>query len=67
MVVEHQYEDKKVILHCHWCRYLGGEAKTSDCQDFKWVSLGELKNYDFAGADRPVVKQLVEKKAGVLC
>lgn len=61
-VVDHQYEDKKVILHCHWCRYTGGEAKRKECLDFKWVEPCELKYYDFSGADQPVVKLLMEEK-----
>jgi mutator protein MutT len=51
MVVEHQYPDRKVILHFHWYEYLSGEAKALDCQDFKWVNAGELEQYDFAEAD----------------
>lgn len=58
IVVEHQYQDRKVFLHCHWCRYLSGDAKALDCHDFKWVSIGEIKQYDFADADRPIVKFL---------
>lgn len=55
MVVEHQYPDRKVILHCYWCQYVRGEAKTLECQDFKWVNASEIRHYDFAEADRPVV------------
>jgi 8-oxo-dGTP diphosphatase len=57
-VVEHHYRDKTVILHCHWCRYLAGDAKTLDCHSFKWVSISEMKQYDFADADWPVVRLL---------
>lgn len=60
-VVEHQYEDRKIFLHCHWCNYLGGEAKPKDCRDFRWVNLEELKVYDFAGADLTVVRLLLEE------
>lgn len=58
-VVEHHYRDKTVILHCHWCRYLAGDAKTLDCHSFKWVSIDEMKKYDFAEADKPVVRLLM--------
>lgn len=60
MVVEHQYQDRKVILHCHWCNYLEGEAKTLGCLSFKWVGIGDMKHYDFSEADLPVVEYLVE-------
>lgn len=59
MTVEHRYRDRKVILYCHWCCYVRGEAKTLGCRDFKWVSTGELKKYDFSEADRPVVEFLM--------
>lgn len=60
MVVEHQYQDRKVILHCHWCRYLRGAGKKLGCHSFKWVSTADLKDYDFSEADLPVVKYLVK-------
>lgn len=60
MVVEHQYPDRKVILQCHWCRFVRGEAKTMGCHSFKWVSAGDMKDYDFSEADLPVVEFLTE-------
>lgn len=59
MVVEHQYPDRKVILHCHWCQFVQGEAKTLGCHSFKWVSTSDMKHYDFSKADLPVVKYLL--------
>jgi mutator protein MutT len=60
MVVEHQYQDRKIILHCHWCQCLEGEAKALGCQNFKWVSNADLKHYDFSEADLPVVEFLMK-------
>lgn len=62
MVVEHQYEKFKVILHCYLCSYLGGEAKKKDCHDFRWVFSKDLKDFDFAQADCTVVRYLTEQK-----
>jgi 8-oxo-dGTP diphosphatase len=59
MLLEHQYQDRKVILCCHWCRYLRGTAKNLGCQSFKWVSIADLKQYDFSEADLPVVEFLI--------
>jgi 8-oxo-dGTP diphosphatase len=61
MVVEHQYEELKVILHCYRCSYLGGQAKKKDCHDFRWVGADDLKNYHFAEADQPIVRYLSEQ------
>jgi 8-oxo-dGTP diphosphatase len=60
MVVEHQYPDRKVILQCHLCRFVQGEAKTLGCHSFKWVSTGDMQEYDFSEADLPVVEYLVK-------
>ena len=60
MVVEHQYPDRKVILICHWCQFVQGEVKTLGCHSFKWVSTGDMKDYDFSEADLPVVEYLVK-------
>ncbi|MFX4260792.1 8-oxo-dGTP diphosphatase MutT [Pelotomaculum propionicicum] len=65
MVVEHKYRDRKVIMRCHWCRYLRGEAKALECRSFKWVSAGEMKSFDFAEADRPVVDFLLKSNLNV--
>lgn len=61
IVVEHQYGNKKIVLHCHWCHYLGGETNARDCHDFRWVKSSEMRNFDFSEADRPVVKLLQVK------
>ncbi len=58
MIVEHQYEELKVILYCYRCSYLGGETKAKDCHDFRWVVIGDLKSFDFAEADLPMVRYL---------
>lgn len=61
IVVEHQYGDKKVILHSHWCNYLGGETTARHCHDFRWVKSSEMHSFDFSEADCPVLKILKEK------
>lgn len=61
MVVSHKYESKHILLLCYLCSYLEGEAAAKDCQDFRWVWPKELPAYDFAEADLPIVKRLVNK------
>lgn len=65
MVVEHQYPDRKVILRCHWCQYVSGEAKNLECADFRWVIDSDMKSFDFAEADRPVVDFLLKSNLNV--
>ncbi len=60
-VVSHIYEDRQVILLCYLCSLEGGQPACIDCEDWKWVAPGEMKEYDFAPADIPVVNKLVGK------
>ena len=57
-VVSHNYETGQVILLCYLCQVKEGEPDNIDCQDWKWVTLREMADYDFAPADIPVVKKL---------
>jgi len=61
LVVEHQYEEMKVILHCYMCSVVGGVPKKKGCKDFRWVSPSELTIFSFAEADYPVVNYLIKK------
>jgi 8-oxo-dGTP diphosphatase len=38
--------------------YVSGKVKNKGCRDSRWVSPGELKDFDFMPADIPVVKKL---------
>jgi 8-oxo-dGTP diphosphatase len=44
------------------CRFRGGEAKTLGCDAFRWVYPHELASFDFADADRPILKKLAESR-----
>jgi len=57
-VISHCYGNRHVILLCYLCSLNGGKAQTLDCHDFKWVGINELRNYDFAEADKQVVNNL---------
>lgn len=47
-----------ILLLVFLADYVSGKVKNKGCQDSKWVSAGELKGFDFAGADIPAVKKL---------
>jgi 8-oxo-dGTP diphosphatase len=59
-VKSHVYElDKRyhVIMMVYKCHYVSGELKNKDCQDCKWVSRDELKNYALVFVDKELVEQ----------
>jgi len=47
-----------ILLLVFLAEYVSGKVENNGCQDSKWVRAGELKDFDFAGADIPVVKKL---------
>ena len=56
-------EDKKlhIILMGFLCNFIEGEIKHIKAQDSKWVNPQELKNYDFAAADIPIVNEFLKR------
>ncbi len=60
--VTHDYGEKGVIrLSSFMCRLLEGEPVASHSHSaIKWVGLDELSGFDFAPADIPIVKRLID-------
>lgn len=52
------YEAGTIVLYAYWCTWISGEMIAVDHDDFKWVTVDEMKNYDFAPADVPFVNKL---------
>ncbi len=50
-----------VVLLCYFARVTGGELQCLDVAEAKWVNRDELKDYDFAVADIPVVAKLTSE------
>lgn len=57
-VVSFNYEEKHIVLLCYTCRIVEGEPVSIDCHDFRWVTPKEMRQYEFAPADQPVVDKL---------
>ena len=57
-VVYHEYPGKKILLLCYLCNDLGGHPKALDCQDFKWINMDTLDQFDFVEADLPIVEKI---------
>jgi 8-oxo-dGTP diphosphatase len=57
-VVHHKYEKITILLLAYKCSYNSGILKTVDCNNFMWVTLDEMKKYDFAEADIEIVEKL---------
>ena len=54
-----QYPTRIVDLRLYECKYLSGNFKLNDHQEYAWVDIKELLNYDLAKADIPLAKYLI--------
>ncbi|TYR36140.1 (deoxy)nucleoside triphosphate pyrophosphohydrolase [Sphingobacterium phlebotomi] len=57
-VVEHQYPEFSLRLYPFLCKWAGGSLAIAEHAQAIWVSYNDLKNYDWAEADVPVVKEI---------
>ena len=56
--ITHEYPEKVVHLRFFKCRWTGGEPVAIGCQNFRWITVGELDPYPFPAADARLLKQL---------
>jgi 8-oxo-dGTP diphosphatase len=54
----HEYPDRDVRLYFYDARILSGEPQKIEVADFRWVTVGELMDYQFPEADLPLLRQL---------
>lgn len=54
----HAYPDKTVALKFYRCRWKQNEPRAIDCLDFKWITPGELGDYEFPAADARLLQKL---------
>lgn len=57
-VIRHEYPEKTVELHFFRCTISRGEAAALDCEEVRWVMPGEMMQYEFPPADRPLLEAL---------
>ena len=58
--VEHEYDEKIVLLKFFSCQYLRGQAKALGCRQFQWVSLSQLPSFTFPAANEPIIRKLLQ-------
>ena len=60
MTVEHTYPDFHLTMHVFKCVLVQGEITLNEHVALKWLSVDELDQLDWAAADVPVVKSLMQ-------
>ncbi|MBN1682660.1 (deoxy)nucleoside triphosphate pyrophosphohydrolase [Candidatus Bathyarchaeota archaeon] len=58
----HEYDQMTVELLAYNVKYISGEFVLTSHDDYKWVIIDELKDYDFAEADKPIIKKIMVMK-----
>lgn len=58
---EHDYGSIQIRLIAWKAEYTGGELRMSDHDAWSWVEKHKLAEYDFAPADLPFVKRLMQE------
>ncbi|MCG9893151.1 MAG: A/G-specific adenine glycosylase [Thermosynechococcaceae cyanobacterium MS004] len=58
ITLDHAYTHFKVTLSVHHCRHLSGEPQPIECDEVKWVSLGDLDQYPFPTANHKIIAAL---------
>ena len=60
MTVKHTYPDFHLTMHVFKCVLDQGEITLNEHVALKWLSIDELNQLDWAAADIPVVKSLMQ-------
>lgn len=59
MDVIHEYPDIIVHLTVFNAIIASGEPKKLEHNDIRWITTGEIDNYEFCPADKPILKKLL--------
>lgn len=49
--VKHAYTHFKIVVEVFCCRFLGGEIRLTEADDYRWVSLDEIDAFPFPAAN----------------
>ena len=60
MTVYHEYKDFEIEMECYFTNSLKSEFKLNDHNSAIWSGLKDLSDFDWADADVPIVKALIE-------
>ena len=66
MTIKHTYTQFRVTLTVFNCKLQKKQIRPDGCEQWKWVSLSNLKKYPFPAANVKIVKYLTEKQLLVL-
>jgi 8-oxo-dGTP diphosphatase len=59
LVVNHQYPDFHLTMHCYLCRVDSKKFVMKEHVDFKWLKKEELGQLEWTDADKPILDKLI--------
>lgn len=59
--IEHQYNYFHITMHAYFCEIIKGDLVLSEHTAYKWLDKEDLLDLDWAEADIPIVKLLMNK------
>lgn len=60
--VEHDYGEGSIRLRSFLCRLIRGEPRLLEHAEIRWVAPEEMRAYQFAPADAPIVRRLLSER-----
>ena len=64
-ISNHEYQDIdnpfSITLYAYECKLIEGNLTLTEHTDKKWVNINELKNINFAEADKPIVDLIIKR------
>lgn len=59
--ISHTYKTFNVTLYVHDCQYVGGEPRTIECQEIRWVEPAQMNRFQFPQANTKIVNLLQQR------
>ena len=60
MTVYHQYKNFFITMHAYYAKVIEGDLRLNEHTDYKWLKKSELHSLDWAEADVPIVKFIID-------
>lgn len=59
--VKHQYNTFHITMYNYYCTIISGNLVLNEHTEYKWLDLTKLSSLDWADADLPIVRELINK------
>ena len=63
--VKHQYSHFKITLHAHHCKYISGEVKCIEVDDWEWINPKSFSDYPFPKANHYLFPEILNNNEGI--